>query len=220
MLIDFETAGESHGECLVATLTGLPAGIPIAIDAINRELRTVAQAQQGFGRGGRMKIETDRATLSRACGTAKTIGSPIAMIIQNRLEELDRIAAGGSRRRTTNASPFAPSPRPCRPAGAIKYNFQDARYILERASARETTARVAVGALAKAVPLEFGIEVLSHVIAVGSARLGARRQPGKNWSRSAKSAKSCSAASTRCRAAHEGRGRSGLPHRRHRRRHL
>jgi chorismate synthase len=171
-MLRFETAGESHGECLVATLTGLPAGIPISIDAINRDLR---RRQQGYGRGGRMKIETDTAHIVSGVRHSKTIGSPIAMLIQNRdwqnwtealpVEDID----GGEDKKKPVTRP---RPGHADLAGAIKYNFQDARYILERASARETTARVAVGALAKALLREFGIEVLSHVIAVGTARLG------------------------------------------------
>jgi chorismate synthase len=164
----FETAGESHGECLVATVTGMPAGIPISLASIDRELW---RRQQGFGRGGRMKIETDRAHIVSGVRHSKTIGSPIAVIIENKdwknwTEVLPVEGVGGDRRAVTR-----PRPGHADLAGAIKYDFQDARYILERASARETTARVAVGALAKALLAELGIRVLSHVIAVGSERL-------------------------------------------------
>src|SRR5579871_5489023 len=167
----FETAGESHGECLVATLTGLPAGIPVSLDAINRELW---RRQQGFGRGGRMKIETDEVEIVAGVRHSKTIGSPIAIIIRNKdwknwTEALpvEDIAGGEDKRKPLTR----PRPGHADLAGAIKYNFQDARYVLERASARETTARVALGALAKALLAEFGIEIASHVIAVGSVRL-------------------------------------------------
>jgi chorismate synthase len=167
----FETAGESHGECLIATLTGLPAGIPISLEAINRELW---RRQQGFGRGGRMKIETDRVEIVAGVRHSHTIGSPVAIIVQNRdwqnwtdvLPVEDMEGAAERRRPVTR-----PRPGHADLAGAIKYNFHDARYILERASARETTMRVAVGAVAKALLGEFGIEVLSHVIAVGPVRL-------------------------------------------------
>src|SRR6266481_2486409 len=171
-MLRFETAGESHGQCLVATLTGLPAGIPISLDFINRELW---RRQQGFGRGGRMKIETDRVEIVSGVRHSKTIGSPIAIIIENKdwknwtealpVEDID--GAEDKRKAVTR-----PRPGHADLAGAIKYNFHDARYILERASARETTARVAVGALAKALLGEFGIEVRGHVIAVGRAHLG------------------------------------------------
>jgi chorismate synthase len=171
-MLRFETAGESHGECLVATVAGLPAGIPISLEAINRELW---RRQQGFGRGGRMKIETDRAEIVAGVRHSHTIGSPVAILIRNKdwenwtaalpVEDVD--GAEDKRRPVTR-----PRPGHADLAGAIKYNFHDARYILERASARETTARVAVGAMAKALLGEFGIQVLSHVIAVGTARLG------------------------------------------------
>ncbi len=170
-MLRFETAGESHGECLVATLTGLPAGIPISLDAVNRELW---RRQQGYGRGGRMKIETDRAEIVSGVRHSHTIGSPIAIIIRNRdwqnwTEALpvEDIAGGEDKRKPVTR----PRPGHADLAGALKYNFHDARYILERASARETTARVAVGAIAKALLGEFGVQVLSHVVAVGSVRL-------------------------------------------------
>ena len=167
----FETAGESHGECLVATLTGLPAGIPISLQAIDRELW---RRQQGFGRGGRMKIETDQAHIVSGVRHSQTIGSPIAIVIENKdwknwteILPVEEIAEGAGK----NKPLTRPRPGHADLAGAIKYNFHDARYILERASARETTARVAVGAIAKAYLKEFGIEVLSHVIGVGSVHL-------------------------------------------------
>jgi chorismate synthase len=169
-MLRFETAGESHGECLVATLTGLPAGIPVSLDFVNRELW---RRQQGFGRGGRMKIETDRAEIVAGVRHSHTIGSPIAIVIQNKdwknwTEALPVEAGADDKRKPVTR----PRPGHADLAGAIKYNFADARYILERASARETTARVAVGALAKSLLSQFKIEVLSHVIAVGSAHLG------------------------------------------------
>jgi chorismate synthase len=165
----FETAGESHGECLVATVTGMPAGVPISLAAIDRELW---RRQQGFGRGGRMKIETDRAHIVSGVRHSKTIGSPIAIVIENKdwknwSDILPVEENGGERKAVTR-----PRPGHADLAGAIKYDFEDARYILERASARETTARVAVGGMAKAMLGELGIQVLSHVIQVGSERLG------------------------------------------------
>jgi len=170
-MLRFETAGESHGECLVATLTGLPAGVPISIDTINRELW---RRQQGYGRGGRMKIESDRADIVAGVRHSQTIGSPIAVIIRNNdwknwtealpVEDID--GAEDKRKPVTR-----PRPGHADLAGCIKYDFQDARYVLERASARETTARVAVGALAKAFLGEFKIEVLSHVIAIGNVHV-------------------------------------------------
>jgi chorismate synthase len=171
-MLRFETAGESHGECLVATLTGLPAGVPVSLDAIDRELW---RRQQGFGRGGRMKIETDKAHIVSGVRHSKTIGAPIAIILENKdwknwteaLPVEDFEGSGDKRKKVTR-----PRPGHADLAGAIKYDFDDARYILERASARETTSRVAVGALAKALLKELGIEVLSHVIQVGPEHLG------------------------------------------------
>ena len=170
-MLRFETAGESHGECLVATLTGLPAGVPISLAAIDRELW---RRQQGFGRGGRMKIETDKAHIVSGVRHSKTIGSPIAILLENKdwknwteaLPVEDFEGSAEQRKRVTR-----PRPGHADLTGAIKYDFDDARYVLERASARETTARVAVGALAKALLGELGIGVLSHVVGVGEARL-------------------------------------------------
>ena len=165
----FETAGESHGECLVATLTGLPAGIPIALEAINHQLW---RRQQGFGRGGRMKIETDTASVVSGVRQGLTIGSPIAIIIPNSdwknwTESMPVEPGDPSKHKAVSR----PRPGHADLAGSLKYNFPDARYILERSSARETAARVAVGAIAKQFLAHFGIEVLSHVIGVGSRRL-------------------------------------------------
>src|SRR5438477_10989056 len=170
-MLRFETAGESHGECLVATLTGLPAGVPVSIDAVNHELW---RRQQGYGRGGRMKIESDCAEIVAGVRHSKTIGSPVGIIIgnkdwQNWTEALPVEDSAGTEDKKKPST--RPRPGHADLAGAIKYNFHDARYVLERASARETTARVAVGALAKALLGEFGIEVRGHVIAVGQERL-------------------------------------------------
>ncbi|MBK5295176.1 MAG: chorismate synthase [Acidobacteriia bacterium] len=167
----YETAGESHGQCLVATLTGLPAGIPIAIGKINRELW---RRQQGYGRGGRMKIETDTAQLVSGVRHSETIGSPIAILIENRdwdnwTEALPVEDYAGSRENRKEVT--RPRPGHADLAGCIKYNYPEARYILERASARETTARVAVGAIAKQFLAPFGIGILSHVIGVGPVKL-------------------------------------------------
>ena len=170
-MLRFETAGESHGECLVATLVGLPAGIPISLEAVNRELW---RRQQGFGRGGRMKIETDRAEIVAGVRHSHTIGSPVAILIRNKDWEnwtevlpVENLPSGNDKRKPVTR----PRPGHADLAGAIKYNFHDARYILERASARETTVRVAVGAIAKALLGEFDIQVFSHVVACGPVRL-------------------------------------------------
>jgi chorismate synthase len=171
-MLRFETAGESHGECLVATLTGLPAGIPIDLARINRELW---RRQQGFGRGGRMKIETDTVHFVSGVRHSQTIGSPIALLLANKdWENWTEILPVEDYEGSSEKKKAVDRPRPGHAdlAGAIKYDFPDARYILERASARETTARVAVGAICKEFLAEFGIEILSHVIAVGPVELG------------------------------------------------
>ena len=168
-MLRFSTAGESHGEALVALLSGLPAGVPVDSDFLARELW---RRQQGFGRGGRMRIETDTAHILSGVRHGKTIGSPVAMTIANRdwknWEEILPVKEGDATKHKAVASP---RPGHADLAGSLKYNFPDARYILERASARESSARVAAGALAKMLLRAFGIEVLSHVVRVGAVEL-------------------------------------------------
>jgi len=166
-MLRYYTAGESHGEALVAFLSGMPAGLKVDQAFLDRELW---RRQQGYGRGGRMKIERDKAHILSGVRHGSTIGSPIAVLLENK-----------DWKNWTDALPVEPgdpskhkrvaSPRPGHAdlAGALKYNFPEARYILERASARESAARVAIGALAKLLLRELGIEVLSHVVAVGHA---------------------------------------------------
>lgn len=170
-MLRFVTAGESHGETLVATLSGMPAGMPVDLDRVNRELW---RRQQGYGRGGRMKIESDRVHVVSGVRHGRTIGSPIAVLLRNRdwknwTEKLPVQDYEGS---GEHAVPVhRPRPGHADLAGCIKYNYPEARYILERASARETTARVAMGGFAKLLLSEFGIEILSHVVAVGGVEL-------------------------------------------------
>jgi chorismate synthase len=168
-MIRFSTAGESHGEALIALVSGLPAGVPVDLEFVNRELW---RRQQGYGRGGRMKIETDRAHVLSGVRHGKTIGSPVAIEILNRdwknWEEKLPVEAGDPARHQAVASP---RPGHADLAGALKYNFPDARYVLERASARESAARVAAGGFAKLMLRELGIEVASHVIRVGRVEL-------------------------------------------------
>ncbi len=168
-MIRFSTAGESHGEALIALVSGLPAGVPVDLEFVNRELW---RRQQGYGRGGRMKIETDKAHVLSGVRHGKTIGTPIAIELVNRdwknWEEKLPVAAGDPALHQAVASP---RPGHADLAGALKFNFPDARYVLERASARETTARVAAGALAKLMLRTLGIEVASHVIRVGRVEL-------------------------------------------------
>jgi len=168
-MLRYFTSGESHGEALVAFLSGLPAGLAVDQDFLDRDLW---RRQQGYGRGGRMKIETDKAHILSGVHHGITIGSPIAVLLENKdwknWQESLPVAEGDA---TKHKAVKSPRPGHADLAGALKYNFSEARYVLERASARESAARVAVGALAKLFLREFGIEVLSHVISVGSASL-------------------------------------------------
>jgi chorismate synthase len=168
-MLRFSTAGESHGESLVALVSGLPAGVPVDQEFISRELW---RRQKGYGRGGRMRIERDAAHILSGVRHGKTIGSPIAMTIANNdwknWTEILPVEEGDAAKHKAVASP---RPGHADLAGALKYNFPDARYVLERASARESTARVASGALAKLLLRALGIDVLSHVIRVGKAEL-------------------------------------------------
>jgi chorismate synthase len=165
-MLRYFTAGESHGEALVAFLSGLPAGVKVEQAFVDRELW---RRQQGYGRGGRMKIERDTAHILSGVRHGATIGSPISLLIENRdwknWQESLPIAEGDPGKHKRVASP---RPGHADLAGALKYNFPEARYILERASARESAARVAIGALAKLFLQALGIEVLSHVVTTGS----------------------------------------------------
>jgi chorismate synthase len=170
-MLKFYTAGESHGQALLAFVSGLPAALTVDLEFINGELR---RRQQGYGRGGRQKIEKDRADIFAGVRHGKTIGAPVAIRIENRdwanwekilPVEASAESAGNERRL------LAPRPGHADLAGSQKFNYHDARYILERASARETAARVAAGALAKLLLRELGTEIASHTIQVGHVRL-------------------------------------------------
>ncbi|HLE37964.1 MAG TPA: chorismate synthase [Candidatus Acidoferrales bacterium] len=170
-MLRFVTAGESHGQALVAWISGLPAGLSVDLEFVNDELH---RRQLGYGRGGRQKIEKDRVEALAGIRHGQTIGAPIALKIENRdwpnwekaLPVEDVAGAEEAQRPLTAARPGHADL-----AGALKLNLHDARYVLERASARETAARVAVGALAKLLLREFGCDVLSHTIAVGKVKL-------------------------------------------------
>ncbi|MGB0033950.1 MAG: chorismate synthase [Candidatus Acidiferrales bacterium] len=170
-MLRFVTAGESHGQALVAWISGMPAGVTVDLEFIQRDLH---RRQLGYGRGGRQRIEKDAADIFAGVRHGKTIGAPIALRIDNRdwqnwekaLPVEDTEGADEAQRPLT-----APRPGHADLAGALKFNLHDARYVLERASARETAARVAAGAFAKLLLREFGANVLSHTIAVGHSRL-------------------------------------------------
>jgi len=165
----FTTAGESHGKGLVAIVEGLPAGLPVTGDWIDRDL---GRRMLGYGRGARMKIERDRVEILSGVRAGETLGSPVALLVRNRDWENweDVMAAEGTpgdlrRRRVTR-----PRPGHADLVGVLKYDRLDARDILERASARETVARVAAGALARRLLDEFGVDVGSHVVSLGGVR--------------------------------------------------
>ena len=164
MALRFTTAGESHGPGLTAVLEGLPAGLELRPEDLDRDL---ARRQLGHGRGGRMKIETDRAEVTSGIRHGRTLGSPVSLRIENRdyanwEERMNPWPVNGD-----VAEVHLPRPGHADLAGVQKYGFSDVRNVLERASARETAARVACGALAKAFLRPFGVEVLSHVTQIG-----------------------------------------------------
>src|SRR5688500_12354519 len=181
MHLRFTTAGESHGKAFVAVVEGVPAGLPVAAEVVDRDL---ARRMQGYGRGARMKIERDCIEWLAGVRAGETLGSTVAMLIANRdwanwEDVMAHEAAGGEavgelRRRRVSR----PRPGHADLAGVLKYDRLDARDILERASARETAARVAAGALARRLLGEFGVEVGSHVVSLGG--LAGRQQATGN----------------------------------------
>jgi len=169
-MLHFYTAGESHGQALLAFISGLPASLPVDLAFLNHELH---RRQLGYGRGGRQKIEKDHAEVFAGVRHGQTIGAPVALRIENRdwanWEKILPVEAGEDDAPTKKL--VAPRPGHADLAGSQKFNFHDARYVLERASARETAARVAAGAFAKLLLKQFGAEIASHTIQVGHARL-------------------------------------------------
>jgi chorismate synthase len=164
MTLRFTTAGESHGPGLVAVLEGLPAGLELRPEDIDRDL---ARRQLGHGRGGRMKIESDRAEVTAGLRHGRTLGSPVAIRIVNRdyANWEERMSPWPVAADVDEV--HLPRPGHADLAGVQKFGFSDVRDVLERASARETAARVACGALAKAFLRELGVEVVSHVLRIG-----------------------------------------------------
>ena len=171
MAFRFLTAGESHGEALTAVIDGVPAGLGLTEEHLNEDL---ARRQRGYGRGGRMKIERDQAHISSGVRWGVTLGSPITLTIQNRDWEnwKQTMAVGEPPAGASAKSITRPRPGHADLAGAMKYGHRDIRNVLERSSARETTARVAVAGVAKRLLREFGITILSHVTEIGGVRIG------------------------------------------------
>ncbi|MGE3189041.1 MAG: chorismate synthase, partial [Vicinamibacterales bacterium] len=169
-MLRFLTAGESHGRGLVAILDGVPAGLSIDVDLITRDLR---RRQGGYGRGRRMAIESDRAELTAGIRRGRTTGAPIALFVPNKdwvnwqqtmhaEPEAPEGATGANR-----AAVIRPRPGHADLAGALKYDHEDIRDVLERASARETAARVAAGAIARQLLAALGVRIASHVTGIG-----------------------------------------------------
>src|SRR5882724_2908330 len=167
----FLTAGESHGEALTAVIDGVPAGLPLTEADIDVDL---ARRQRGYGRGGRMKIERDRVHIVSGLRWGQTLGSPITLQIANRDWEnwKSTVSVGPPEPGAAAKQVTRPRPGHADLAGAMKYGHRDIRNVLERSSARETTARVAVAGVAKRLLAEFGITILSHVTEIGGVRVG------------------------------------------------
>jgi len=164
-MLRFLTAGESHGPELVAIVEGVPAGFEIDPGQINEDL---ARRQKGYGRGGRMAIERDQVRIVSGLRFGRTLGSPVTLIVENKdFKSWQKRMSIDPRDRGEAVPVTRPRPGHADLAGVLKYNLEDIRDVLERASARETTARVAVGALAKQILAPFGVEVLGYVVSIG-----------------------------------------------------
>jgi chorismate synthase len=175
-MLRYLTAGESHGKCLTAILEGMPAGLSLAVESIDHDL---ARRQRGYGRGGRMRIEQDRVEFLAGVRKGYTLGNPISLQIHNRdWQNWQDIMASEPGPAPTEKVVTCPRPGHADLVGAIKYNHRDIRNVLEKASARETAIRVAVGAIAKRLLAEFDIKVYSYTVAIGGVTVSL----GKNVS--------------------------------------
>src|SRR2546425_2167663 len=167
-MLRYLNGGESHGKGLIAILEGMPAGLPLTADDINRDL---ARRQKGYGRGGRMRIEQDRVEFLSGVRKGVTLGTPITLHVTNRdWENWKEIMAPEPGPPVTEKVVTCPRPGHADLVGAIKYNHRDIRNVLEKASARETAIRVAVGGVAKRLLAEFGIQVYSYTLEIGGVR--------------------------------------------------
>jgi chorismate synthase len=167
-MLRFLTAGESHGPELVSVIEGAPAGFEIDIARINHDL---ARRQKGYGRGGRMLIEKDEARIVSGIRFGRTMGSPVTFIVENRdYKNWEKRMSADPRDRGEAKVVTRPRPGHADLAGVLKYNLEDIRDVLERASARETTARVAIGAFARQILTPFGVQVLGYVVSIGSVQ--------------------------------------------------
>src|SRR5262245_30432018 len=176
-MLRFLTAGESHGPALTVVVEGLPAGLPVDRKAIDADLR---RRQGGYGRGGRMKIETDLVEVLSGVRHGKTLGSPVTLLVRNKdHENWKDVMSPDPIPEDTPARRVLKYPRPGHAdlAGALKYLTDDLRNVLERASARETTMRVAAGGLARQLLEAVGVKVRSHVTRIGAARIPSAAAP-------------------------------------------
>ena len=179
MILRYLTSGESHGPELLGIIDGLPAGLDLTEDIISRDL---IRRQQGYGRGGRMKIESDAAKIVSGVRWGKSTGAPVGLVIQNRDWENWKERMSASPSDSGKAEPVTrPRPGHADLAGMMKYGHDDARDILERSSARETAMRVAVGAAAKALFSQFGISVLGWVVEIGGIRAEIKGRSGHSF---------------------------------------
>src|SRR6266516_6800590 len=167
-MLRYLTAGESHGQCLTAILEGIPSGLPLRAEQIDHDL---ARRQKGYGRGGRMRIEQDRVDFLAGVRKGHTLGNPITLHVANRdWENWKEIMAPEPGPPVLEKVVTCPRPGPADLVGAIKYDHRDIRNVLEKASARETAIRVAVGGVAKRLLAEFGIQVYSYTLEIGGVR--------------------------------------------------
>ncbi len=189
-MLRFITAGESHGPALTGIVEGLPAGIPLTAEYINRQL---ALRQSGYGRGGRMQIEQDTVQITAGVRGGLTTGGPVCLVIENRdWANWSEVMAPGSEARLDRMVVTKPRPGHADLAGAIKYNWQDIRNVLERASARETVARVAAGTTGRALADQFGIQITGQVTRIGRVAVPAGEMtPAEIQKRTAKSELRC-----------------------------
>jgi chorismate synthase len=167
MPLRYFTAGESHGPSLTAIIEGLPSGLPVTADLINIDLK---RRQMGYGRGGRMKIETDQVEITSGIRFGETLGSPVTLVVHNRdwANWTERMSITPLENYEAVKTITRPRPGHADYAGLLKYHRQDIRDILERASARETTMRVAVGSVAKTLLNSLGIEIVGHIVSIGN----------------------------------------------------
>jgi chorismate synthase len=173
-MLRYLTAGESHGQCLTAILEGIPSGLPLRADDIDHDL---ARRQKGYGRGGRMRIEQDRVEFLAGVRKGHTLGNPITLLIRNKdWENWKEIMSPDPGPPATEKVVTCPRPGHADLVGAIKYDHRDIRNVLEKASARETAIRVAVGAVAKRLLAEFGMKVYSYTVAIGGVTVALEKQ--------------------------------------------